>query len=94
MSEVKFDAIDPIARTATFTVGGVPVTRRIPAKFAGPVDDYLSALAAGLAVEFPAGVVVVAGKPMPVADAPDAISKTSFRRGDVLVAAAAPAAVP
>lgn len=49
--QIKFVSINPQARTATFNVDGVDVTRKIPAKFDGTIDDYLNALANGLAIE-------------------------------------------
>ena len=48
---VKFKSIDKVNRTATFDVDGEEVTRKIPAKFAGSIDDHLRALARGIHVE-------------------------------------------
>lgn len=48
---IKFTSIDKENRTATFEVDGEMVTRRIPNRFAGTIDDYLNALASGLQVE-------------------------------------------
>lgn len=52
MPKITYKSLNKDARTATFTVDGEDVTRHIPAQFAGTIDDYLLALAQGLAVEF------------------------------------------
>ena len=52
MPIVKFTSVDSNARTATFDVDGVSVTRKIPNEFIGTIDDHLEALARGLAVEY------------------------------------------
>ena len=75
MPEIKFKSVSKTERTATFAVDGINVTRRIPNQFSGSIDDYLQALASGLAVEFTpevvrdietpllkAGAVVIAGE--------------------------------
>ena len=49
---VKFVSLDKAARTATFDVGGEQVTRRIPKQFKETIDEHLTALAGGLAIEF------------------------------------------
>ena len=49
---VKFLSLDKVKREATFDVGGVSVVRRIPKQFEETIDQHLSALASGLAVEF------------------------------------------
>lgn len=51
MTEIKFISVDQVNRTATFTVDEEEVTRKIPLVFEGTIDDYLRALASGLAVE-------------------------------------------
>ena len=51
MATVTFKSIDKTARTATFDVDGVDVTRGIPDEFYGTIDDYLTALGNGLLVE-------------------------------------------
>jgi len=48
---VTYKSIDKEARTATFDVDGESVTRKIPQKFVGTIDDYLTALAKGLQIE-------------------------------------------
>jgi hypothetical protein len=73
---VKYTSIDKVARTATFDVDGVAVTRRIPAQFVGTIDDYLTSLAKGLEVE--SAAKAVAAKP---------IATPTLKAGDVVVAA-------
>lgn len=48
---VKFVSLDKVARTATLDVDGTKITRKIPEKFEGTIDDYLTALARGLQIE-------------------------------------------
>jgi len=52
MATVKFLSVDKNARTATFDVDGVEITRKIPNEFVGTIDTHLTALANGLSVEF------------------------------------------
>lgn len=52
MPKITFKSIDEAARTATFDIDGSSETRNIPDYFEGTIDDYLMALANGLAVEF------------------------------------------
>lgn len=52
MATITFTSIDNQARTATFDVDGKTVVRNIPEVYAGTIDDYLLALAQGLAIEF------------------------------------------
>ena len=48
---ISFTSIDKVARKVTLDVSGVSVTRGIPAKFSGTIDEYISALAKGLEIE-------------------------------------------
>ncbi len=72
MTTVKFTSLDKEKREVTMNVGGVAVTRSIPAQFKGTIDDYLAALAKGLANE---GSVE-----------PKVIETTKAKSGDVLIA--------
>tara|TARA_R100001530_G_scaffold13251_3_gene12263 strand:+ start:1767 stop:2018 length:252 start_codon:yes stop_codon:yes gene_type:complete len=51
MAVVKFVSIDDAERTVTMDVDGVEVVRNVPNEYAGTIDDYIKALAAGLVVE-------------------------------------------
>jgi hypothetical protein len=52
MATVKYISIDSDARTVTFDVDGAKVTRNVPSKFSGTIDDYVKALADGLVIEY------------------------------------------
>lgn len=62
-TQVKFKSLDKVKREVTMTVGDTDVTRRIPAKFKGTIDDYLKALANGLLKEDLAAQVKDLGTP-------------------------------
>lgn len=51
MAIIKFKSVGKTARTASFDVDGKTVVRKIPDQFTGTIEDYLSALAKGLATE-------------------------------------------
>lgn len=69
---VKFSSIDQSARTVTFDVDGKPVTRGIPKKFDGTLDDYVLALARGLSLEYA------------VEETPKSVDSVSFAAGEEL----------
>ena len=52
MPEIKFKSLNKADRTATFSVDGATVQRRIPKQFDGSIDGYIQALAVGLSIEF------------------------------------------
>ena len=68
---IKFLSVNAIARTATFDIDGKEITRKIPAQFEGTIDDYLSALVKGLAIEMELDQIKELGE-------------TSFKQGDIV----------
>lgn len=49
---IKFKNLDASARTVTFDIDGQEIVRGVPEFFEGTIDDYILALASGLAIEF------------------------------------------
>ena len=71
MPTVKFTSIDKDERTVTFDVDGEAVTRKIPEQFEGTIEDYIRALARGLAIEYTAAT-------------PEAIPDPAFEANEVI----------